>query len=213
MAMACLVKTLKGNNMMRKTVVSGVLGLVSLISANLASAVSVTATPSIGTVSVGGTFTVSIDGADFPAVTGGGVQVSWDAGLTLLDLDITGNPFEVVTTSPPNVETDASLATNPFDINQTQLFGGALSASFHIATLQFQVDQQGTFNIGLAAAPLQWINQPVSGDPVAIDPQPDYFGTTVSTPTAVPLPGAVWLFGAGLVGVIGVARRRSLSAD
>jgi hypothetical protein len=29
------------------------------------------------------------------------------------------------------------------------------------------------------------------------------------TPSAVPVPAAVWLFGSGLLGLIGVARRKS----
>ncbi|MCK4707388.1 MAG: VPLPA-CTERM sorting domain-containing protein [Gammaproteobacteria bacterium] len=36
----------------------------------------------------------------------------------------------------------------------------------------------------------------------------DWFGGSVSTST-VPVPAAVWLFGSGLLGLIGVARRRS----
>ncbi|MDT8283315.1 MAG: VPLPA-CTERM sorting domain-containing protein [Gammaproteobacteria bacterium] len=31
------------------------------------------------------------------------------------------------------------------------------------------------------------------------------------TPSAVPVPAAVWLFGSGLLGLVGVARRRKLA--
>ena len=36
-----------------------------------------------------------------------------------------------------------------------------------------------------------------------------YLFTNVST-TAVPVPAAVWLFGSGLVGLIGIARKKKL---
>ena len=34
------------------------------------------------------------------------------------------------------------------------------------------------------------------------------FGLSSPAPAAVPLPAAVWLFGSGLLGLVGVARRR-----
>jgi hypothetical protein len=34
-------------------------------------------------------------------------------------------------------------------------------------------------------------------------------GTVATTPSAVPVPAAAWLFGSGLLGLVGVARRRS----
>jgi hypothetical protein len=36
----------------------------------------------------------------------------------------------------------------------------------------------------------------------------DYAGTTIN-PSIVPVPAAIWLFGSGVIGLAGVARRRS----
>jgi hypothetical protein len=37
---------------------------------------------------------------------------------------------------------------------------------------------------------------------------PTYTGATVNSTSAVPVPAALWLFGSGLIGLAGVARRR-----
>lgn len=37
----------------------------------------------------------------------------------------------------------------------------------------------------------------------------DYYSMTISTPAAVPVPAAVWLFGSGLMGLVGFGRRQA----
>jgi hypothetical protein len=187
---------------MRKTVVSGVIGLVSLLTANLASAISVSTNPSNVVVNVGDTFQVSIDAADFPTTAGGGFFVNWDSGLSLLTTDA-----EIETNMI--FDTPSSQTTG----NQTRIVGGNFGApvsstNFTIVTLEFQALAAGSSNITLSAEPTElWVDETFA----TLDPQPDYFGTsvTVNDLTAVPLPGAVWLFGTGLLGMVGVARRRS----
>lgn len=51
----------------------------------------------------------------------------------------------------------------------------------------------------------------VSGYPMQVGPFPNQnptFSGTVAAVSAVPVPAAVWLFGSGLVGLAGIARRR-----
>ena len=48
----------------------------------------------------------------------------------------------------------------------------------------------------------------VSGYAMQIGPFPDQNPTFNGTVSAVPVPAAVWLFGSGLLGLVGVARRR-----
>ena len=54
------------------------------------------------------------------------------------------------------------------------------------------------------------IQMPAVGSNVAFgDATPTFGGTSVTiNSTVVPVPAAVWLFGSGLLGLVGVARRR-----
>lgn len=49
----------------------------------------------------------------------------------------------------------------------------------------------------------------VSGYPMQVGPFPDQNPTFNGTVSAVPVPTAVWLFGSGLLGLLGVARRKT----
>jgi hypothetical protein len=53
------------------------------------------------------------------------------------------------------------------------------------------LDSDGTLGTTMAAGPFK-------GAPVGFS----------ATPAAVPVPAAVWLFGSGLMGLVGIARRR-----
>jgi hypothetical protein len=61
-----------------------------------------------------------------------------------------------------------------------------------------------------------WLCEDSACDAFGSDVQYFYdtdFNGTVSTPSAVPLPAAAWLFGSGLLGLIGVSRRKKLKAS
>ncbi len=75
-----------------------------------------------------------------------------------------------------------------------------------VGSMQFRAD-----NAGLADFGARDTTNPVVGnfygEALGDIQHPTYLGTTVEI-QAVPIPAAVWLFGSGLIGLLGVARRR-----
>jgi hypothetical protein len=57
--------------------------------------------------------------------------------------------------------------------------------------------------VGILDGAADDINPPLSGSPFTIDP-----GVVTAQIGAVPVPAAIWLFGSGLLGLVGVARRK-----
>lgn len=64
------------------------------------------------------------------------------------------------------------------------------------------IDQTATFTLGITGVTASSIISNVLFS----------FGTAPETIVGVPIPAAVWLFGSGLIGLIGIARRRSNAA-
>ena len=85
------------------------------------------------------------------------------------------------------------------------------SGNFDIITLAFNAFSPAgvTTNISFIANQPAWVDE----NNVAFAPtlQPNYVGAIISITTPeglVPVPAAVWLFGSGLLGLVGMARRK-----
>ena len=78
---------------MNMKIIAGMLGIVSLLTVNLANAATVALTPSTQTVVVGDAIQMIVQASDFlDGVSSGGVQLNWDPTLltitsTVADLD------------------------------------------------------------------------------------------------------------------------------
>ena len=72
---------------------------------------------------------------------------------------------------------------------------GALSGSFHCAGEHTITTAEDPGGAGFSGWTAQW----------------NLHGTVTPHPSAIPVPAAVWLFGSGLMGLVGVARRRRTS--
>jgi hypothetical protein len=72
------------------------------------------------------------------------------------------------------------------------------NSSINGATHQPYIDGTATFNLALAGVTSDTVISNVSFS----------FGTNEETRIGIPIPAAVWLFGSGLLGLIGIARRR-----
>ena len=114
---------------------------------------------------------------------------------------------------PPGSDTFGDSDTLIFDITGTNL------EAFDFAAFSVWTDPTDVNGPFVAAAKfastgtglLDCPGDPEAGKPGGAGECSDWLGVTadgVSPPAAIPVPAAVWLFGSGLLGLVGVARRR-----
>jgi hypothetical protein len=172
----------------------GALALLGL-TAGQAAAVTVTATPGSNIVpaDTATALSISIDGNFDVATTGGTFLVSWDAGLTLDTFTIAAPPWDFFFTT---------VGTNSLQIRVGDLSFTPTTGPRAIATLNFTalLPQGSTATISMADDGNGWADFP--GAPLPVD----YVGASVTAP--VPVPAAAWLMLSGLLGLVGVARRK-----
>ena len=111
-----------------------------------------------------------------------------------LDLFSLGSLTSSDNTTPGTVNVFELSFDSVADLNTLQ------AANFTLATFTFSALSGGTSPLSISINALGDAN----GDPLAAT-----MASGNVTVTAVPLPGAVWLFGSGLLGLIGVARRKA----
>jgi hypothetical protein len=189
---------------MNMKLTKGLLGLGALLIAGQVNAATVSLTPSVTSVAVNDAFTLTVQGTDFiNDVSSGSVLVTWDATAmsltsTLADLDASaaanGFPIEFgVNTIVPG-QLSATYAT----------FGTVAGPTFDFFSMDFVAIPPPSASTLIIEAGLFGDWQDGAG--VAITPV-TYVGASVNV-SAVPVPAAVWLFGSGLIGMVGIARRR-----
>lgn len=96
-----------------------------------------------------------------------------------------------------NILVDVDFSMTPVVCANFPNCGMTVGDSFTIATLDSNGD--GVPGIPMTGGPFQGFNASFGGTAV------------VSSVSAVPVPAAVWLFGSGLLGLVGVARRKKSS--
>lgn len=193
-----------------------------------ATAATVSVIPSVSSVAAGGTFTSSIvaDFTDLGGFNDGGFNLSWDTNLITMvpgsnvigsDLQSAFDDFAIlhplITKFPfeSNVilgigSLEFSFTNCGLDItlpgNVCEVIGD--TASVVLYQMDFTLTEDTTIAVGPAL-------DPTIGADWRKDDQlltPDYVSSTV-TVSPIPVPAAVWLFGSGLLGMIGIARRRN----
>lgn len=146
---------------------------------------------------------MSIAGAEF----NGGAVAEYEVTNGALNFDTAANTFVISGT----VTIDNTV------VSGTLFDGGMVSASFTSGLFDvFQTDGSGVMSNSLLTA----IGEPVSSNPFAFVGfslesrdgtlnSTDVLSTSIGPRTPeVPIPAAVWLFGSGLIGLVGVARRK-----
>jgi hypothetical protein len=130
----------------------------------------------------GGTSNLSTISFSTPVVNP--VMAIWSLGDSVTQASFVfsdNQPFTIQSGGPDIVYGGSTILASGNTVYGSEAYG----------TIQFQ----GTYS------QLTWTN-----------PQYEHWsGFTVGAPVAVPIPAAVWLFGSGLLGLIGVARRRRVS--
>jgi len=201
-------------NMIKKMISNALIGAVSMLAvAGVANAATVSLTPNTINVAPGDSFSVDMVLADFPAFFSGGVVVDWSGpppvGITLLDstasigAQIEAAGFEIGFASLNGAGDILNISMSGF-LNDPTFQNGTL------LTLNFLADN--TESNGVANLTARNLDPFIDNLANPIDPQPTFVGASV-TVSAVPVPAAVWLFGSGLLGMVGVARRRSWQAN
>ena len=101
--------------------------------------------------------------------------------------------------------------TGPSTALADMMFDWGATTNIHVT-----VDMGVTMDMGTGAMSFVTLDGPsadgIAGNPMDNGPFPGFnaafLGTATPQASAVPVPAAVWLFGSGLVGLAGVARRR-----
>jgi hypothetical protein len=158
----------------------------------------------------GNTFDMTIRGSEFAIGTsGGGLTVTWDAArldLVSWDTSVFAPPLGLVVPGGGTLDQAAGTLS---DIDLLSISIGSSLTTFDIVTLTFLAQAPGNAavtpslgNFSGTSTPNIWVDQ-FGVDEVV----PTYTPGSVQI-SAVPVPAAVWLFGSGLIGLVGIARRR-----
>ena len=197
---------------LKTKIIGGLFGLASLLMASQANAATVRINPASITVANSSTFELLVEGFEFPDTNGGGFVLGWDT--TILQLvsteavmvaDMRTKGWDTPSAAIDIVGTQGTVSALAFT------FGAPKTGTFDVLTLTFQSLQTGLTNAALSLNPnngdgttdgSEWFNPDLfTTFPVT------YEGASI-TVGAVPVPSAAWLFGSGLIGMVGIARRR-----
>jgi len=195
--------------MKRKTVLMLVFAFVFCLSMGAAHAATVSLVPTPQSVAPGGNFVINLS-YDFTSpvggILGGGVDIGFDdAILNLGSFSWNATFFSLVDPSLSKLPTDNSNGTTgALDGWDFGNFGG-LTGTGTIGTVNFQVDPLA--NIGASDNIAMSVSTSSGGwfDSFGSQITPTLNGATVNV---VPIPGAIWLLGSGLIGLVGLNRRR-----
>jgi hypothetical protein len=155
-------------------------------------------------VALGSSFTLDVLGTDFPAIVGGGLNLSFDASVlqissvsintAVFDFYLGNGTEEGVLNNVLGTLTDTSFNT----------FVGA-SGDFTIMSIGFTAVGSGSSLLQLSESSI-WVFSDIMGN--AIGNQILYADTTINV-TAVPVPAAAWLFGSGLLVLARIMRTKN----
>lgn len=197
--------------MFKKQFLVCLLTVLSMLHFGVASAITFEVSVSDTVVSPGGSLTADIlvSGlGDFagPSLGGYDLDLIFDDSLFSLNSVTFGNQLDLGFLGSFQQATPLASAVNLFEASFELEFDLDLSqaGAFTLASVVFDVDEVGTGEFGLSLNALS----DSSGVADLIGPN-DPPATIVNAEVqVVPVPAAVWLFGSGIIGLIGLSRRR-----
>lgn len=175
--------------------------ITSIFSSSLATAANITWDTAVTSVGVNDVFTIDVIGTGFASnVDGGGVNFSFDANvLNVTSISINGSVWDF------GAGFNSTGAVNNVAGTVDGIYVNAWSAvtgDFSVASVTFQAIGSGASTLSLSEFAL---NPWASGGSLI---NPAYTDASVIV-SAVPAPAAVWLFGSGLIGLIGISKRKT----
>ena len=157
------------------------------------------------TVSPGDNFTLTVQGSDFPGIMGGGLNFDFDSSILQINqVTINQSVFEFYIGNGIE-EGELDHASGMLSNTAFNTFAGA-AGNFDIMTIYFTALAEGTSQLSISESSI-WVFSDIYGN--AIGGDITYASADISV-TAVPLPGALWLFGSGLLVLFKVKRRAVL---
>jgi len=154
------------------------------------------------TINVNDTFSLNITGSGFTSnVDGGGVNISFDSSvLSVVSVSIDETVWDFGGAGISTGATDNLAGTIDGIMVNTY---GTVNGSFDVATILFQAIGSGSSALTLS----EYALNPWASGGVLLNP--DMVNSSVTVISSVPVPTAVWLLGSGLIGLLGVAKRKS----
>ena len=207
---------------MNMKLANGLLGLCALLIAGQVSAATVSLTPASTTVGgVGDSFLLTVQGSDFANnATAASMNFSWDStvlavgGVSLASgFNADGTPGGTLEwqsiggaiVGPGSLELAATLGNS-------DIFGNPfpeVGPNFDVMTITFNVIGLPATNPSdvtiLACSPCGPWQDGLGNDILDV-----VYNDATVTVDAIPVPAAAWLFGTGLIGFVGIARRRKV---
>ena len=182
---------------------SGLLAAVALFlgSAGGGWAATVGFDPSVKNVALHDSFTVDIVGSEFTELAGGTINLGFSSAflrIDSVDINTTLFDFEPDGGGPANGDTWPGIAFDTFA--NSPAVGDFTIATVHLTALALTT--AGDQPVLSILASSQFFSSTEELFPTLGAPGD-------GTVNVVPVPAAVWLFGSGLLGVAGVARRRT----
>ena len=149
---------------------------------------------------VGDTFSVNILGSGFASnVDGGGVNFTYDSSIINVQSVTIDSAWDPLISSQGRTDN----GTGAVDGLYVNTFG-AVTGNFVVATVEFLATGVGTSGLDLT----EYLLNPWASGGSPLNPGFNNGSLTVSALSAVPVPAAAWLFGSGLLGLAGMARRK-----
>ncbi len=158
-----------------------------------------------GSISLSGGFT-PVDAGSVPAGLDAATGIEFDSNASVDQGtgDFSGLPGGAVILT--DFQFSSTLAPNPVDVWSA----GAFTFSMNAVTVVFQNASflllSGTGTVSAAG----FDDTPGTWELSAQTADQNTFSWSASSATVVPVPSAVWLFGSGLIGMAGIARRRKV---
>jgi hypothetical protein len=197
------MKMARGLNTTTDRLLGALLGAAVLLlsSSGMALASAVGFDPDMSTVRVNDTFTVNIVGSDFTELAGGVIDLMYNTnGQHIVDIDnVVVNPyfdFEPDPGGPAVGDSPTTWSGIGFDT----LANDPATGNFTVATITLRAAAPGTTSLEILSSS-EFFSSTEQLFPTLLD----------GTVHVVPVPAAVWLFGSGLLGLIGVARKKAAS--
>ena len=177
-------------------------GITLMLAFSVSQAQTVAINPISDSAPTGGSVNFSFEGSDFEMVDGA-FDLNWDTSVLTYNGDFA---FDAGLTPRDSFFDTIIEAPGQLSIGWTTGFGPALvfgATPRTIGSLSFTMigGPGSSSTLTLSDSALVSFND-ASGAPIAMN----YVDGVATNP--VPVPAAVWLFGSGLIGLVGVARRK-----